>query len=156
MFFNSNFGQNQINFDYVGDWRDLWFWFYEKIGKVISSLCLIKLVRNLTQIEVIGRALLRYKVNLSPSRLIRRVGQVILKSLSGDPIHLCILLTRWNWNKLKQDKHTMDSGWTFEKFPYIKTVLGVPKNAPNLQCYIYKNIKFDVLKFSIIIYHGLK
>ena len=30
------------------------------------------------------------------------------------------------------------------------------KNDPTLQCYIFKDIEFDVLKFSTVIQHGLK
>ena len=34
---------------------------------------------------------------------------------------------------------------------------GVPnKNAPTLQCHIFRNIEFDVFKFSTVMQHGLK
>ena len=37
------------------------------------------------------------------------------------------------------------------------TYTGCPKkNDPTLQCHIFKDIEFDVFKFSTVIQHGLK
>ena len=41
---------------------------------------------------------------------------------------------------------------------YLKVLIppDVPKNAPTLQYHIFKNIKYDVFKFSTVIKHELK